>query len=310
MGNLAAIDCGTLSTRLLISTPTADPVVRLMRVTGLGQGVDQARALQPAAIERALSVLREYRGLMDRHGVSAVRMVGTSALRDAANRASFSKAAEEIVGAPLSLLSGQEEAALSFAGATAELNAQDGPWLVADIGGGSTELVVGPEPSGSRSLDLGCVRVTERLLHHDPPTAEELDGAGSWLRSQFRAVEVEVPALRLAHVLVGLAGTVSALASYDQSLELYDRDAVHHYRLSRKAVERALSDLASRPATARAALPGIEPARAPVIVGGALVLETLMSYFGFEECLVSESDILDGLVLSLIRLDRGPTPRN
>ncbi len=310
MGNLAAIDCGTLSTRLLISTPTCNPVVRLMRVTGLGQGVDQARALQPDAIERALSVLREYRGLMDRHGVSAVRMVGTSALRDAANRTSFSTAAEEIIGAPLSLLSGQEEAALSFAGATAELNAQDGPWLVADIGGGSTELVVGPEPSGSRSLDLGCVRVTERFLHHDPPTAEELDGAGSWLRSQYRDVEIEVPALRLAHVLVGLAGTVSALASYDQGLESYDRDAVHHYRLSRKAVERALSDLATRPATARAALPGIEPARAPVIVGGTLVLASLMSYFGFEECLVSESDILDGLVLSLARLDRGTTPRN
>ena len=126
---------------------------------------------------------------------------------------------------------------------------------------------MGPEPSGSRSLDLGCVRVTERFLHHDPPTAEELDGAGSWLRSQYRDVEIEVPALRLAHVLVGLAGTVSALASYDQGLESYDRDAVHHYRLSRKALERALSDLA-RPATARAALPGIEPARAPVIVGG------------------------------------------
>ena len=310
MGNFAAVDCGTLSTRLLISTPTCKPVVRLMRVTGLGQGVDQARALQPDAIERALSVLREYRGLMDRHGVSAVRMVGTSALRDAANRASFSTAAEEIIGAPLSLLSGQEEAALSFAGATAELNAQDGPWLVADIGGGSTELVVGPEPSGSRSLDLGCVRVTERFLHHDPPTAEELDGAGSWLRSQYRDAETEVPALRLAHVLVGLAGTVSALASYDQGLESYDRDAVHHYRLSRKAVERALSDLATRPATARAGLPGIEPARAPVIVGGTLVLASLMSYFGFEECLVSESDILDGLVLSLARLDRGTTPRN
>jgi exopolyphosphatase / guanosine-5'-triphosphate,3'-diphosphate pyrophosphatase len=310
MGNLAAVDCGTLSTRLLISTPRGEAVLRLMRVTGLGQGVDQARVLQPEAVERALSVLREYRGLMDRHGVSAVRMVGTSALRDAANRASFSNPAEEIIGAPLSLLSGQEEAALSFAGATAELDAQDGPWLVADIGGGSTELVVGPEPSGSRSLDLGCVRVTERFLHHDPPTAEELDQAASWLDLQYRDVEVDVPALCLAHALVGLAGTVSALACYDQGLESYDRDAVHHYRLSRKAVERALSDLASRPTAARAALPGIEPARAPVIVGGTLVLASLMSYFGFEECLVSESDILDGLVMSLIGLDRGPTPRN
>ncbi len=310
MGNLAAIDCGTLSTRLLISTPSRQPVVRLMRVTGLGQGVDQARALHPEAVERALSVLREYRGLMDRHGVSAVRMVGTSALRDAANRAAFSNAAEKIIGAPLSLLSGQEEAALSFAGATAELNTQDGPWLVADIGGGSTELIVGPEPSGARSLDLGCVRVTEKFLPTDPPGPEELDRAGSWLRAQFRDVEVQVPSLRSAHVLVGLAGTVSALASYDQGLELYDRAAVHHYQLSRKAVDRALSDLAGRPTASRAALPGIEPARAPVIVGGTLVLATLMAHFGFEECLVSESDILDGLVISLVRLDRGPTSRN
>jgi exopolyphosphatase / guanosine-5'-triphosphate,3'-diphosphate pyrophosphatase len=310
MGNLAAIDCGTLSTRLLISTPSRQPVVRLMRVTGLGQGVDQARALHPEAVERALSVLREYRGLMDRHGVSAVRMVGTSALRDAVNRAAFSNAAEEIIGVPLSLLSGQEEAALSFAGATAELDPQDGPWLVADIGGGSTELIVGPEPSGARSLDLGCVRVTERFLPSDPPGAEELDRAASWLPAQFRGAEAQVPALRSARVLVGLAGTVSALAAYDQGLEAYDRAAVHHYRLSRKAVDQALSDLASRPTAARAALPGIEPARAPVIVGGTLVLATLMAHFGFEECLVSESDILDGLVISLVRLDRGPTSRN
>jgi exopolyphosphatase / guanosine-5'-triphosphate,3'-diphosphate pyrophosphatase len=307
MGNYAAVDCGTLSTRLLISSPEDGPIVRLTRVTGLGEGVDRARAIRSEAAERVLTVLREYRGLMERHNVSAARMVGTSALRDACNRASFSHAAEEVVGTPLLLLSGQEEASLSFLGATAELCGTEGPWLVADIGGGSTELVVGPEPSGARSLDLGCVRVTERFFHHDPPTTNQLATARSWLRAQFSAAEGEVPALRASHALVGLAGTVSALACYDQRLASYDHDAVHHYALSAEAVDRALAALATRPASERAGLPGIEPARAPVIVGGALVLDTLMSHFGFKECLVSESDILDGLVITLVRLDRAPT---
>ena len=310
MGNYAAVDCGTLSTRLLISSPQREPIVRLMRVTGLGQGVDRTRSIRAEAAERTLSVLREYRGLMEAHEVSAARMAGTSALRDAANRASFSRAAEEVVGAPLSLLSGQEEAALSFLGATDELNVADGPWLVADIGGGSTELVVGPDPSGARSLDLGCVRVTERFLHDDPPTNEQLAAAREWLRAQFISAEAEVQGFRSARVLVGLAGTVSALACYDQGLGSYDHDAVHHYQLSSDAVGRALADLASRPASERAGLPGIEAARAPVIVGGTLVLDTLMAHFGFETCLVSESDILDGLIITMIRLDRAPTGRN
>jgi exopolyphosphatase/guanosine-5'-triphosphate,3'-diphosphate pyrophosphatase len=282
-----------------------------MRVTGLGEGVDRTKVIRAEAADRTLSVLREYRGLMEANDVGAVRMAGTSALRDAANRASFSGAAEQVVGAPLSLLSGQEEAATSFLGATAELSAADGPWLVADIGGGSTELVVGPEPggapAGARSLDLGCVRVTERFLHDDPPTNEQLKAARSWLGAQFSSAEAEVQAFRSARVLVGLAGTVSALACYDQGLESYDRDAVHHYQLSRDAVGQALADLASRPASERAGLPGIEPARAPVIVGGTLVLDTLMAHFGFETCLVSESDILDGLIITMVRLDRAPT---
>jgi exopolyphosphatase / guanosine-5'-triphosphate,3'-diphosphate pyrophosphatase len=281
--------------------------VRLSRVTGLGEGVDRSGAIRAEAAERALSVLREYRRLMEGHRVRATRMVGTSALRDAANRESFSSVAEEVIGAPLSLLSGEEEAALSFLGATAELSRASGPWLVSDIGGGSTELVVGPEPAGARSLNLGCVRVTERFFHSDPPTSAQLDAARDWLRAQFTTAEREVPEFRSARRLVGLAGTVSALACYDQGLELYDHEAVHHYELSREAVARALAVLASKPAPERAGWPGIEPARAPVIVGGTLVLDTLMAHFGFETCLVSESDILDGLVITLIRLDRAPT---
>jgi exopolyphosphatase/guanosine-5'-triphosphate,3'-diphosphate pyrophosphatase len=299
-GNLAAIDCGTLSTRLLVSAPDSATLVRLTRITGLGQGVDGAGSLRPEAVERALAVLREYRRVMDDYGVSVVRMVGTSALRDAADRASFSDRAAALVGAPLELLGGEDEGLLSFAGATADLPPDGGPWFVADIGGGSTELAVGPHPVVARSLNLGCVRVTERFLVHDPPAPHEVAAARSWLSSQYVQAEIDVPELRSARDLVGLAGTVAALASYDQGLATYDRQAVHHYVLARGAVERALDQLASQPAAGRAGLPGIEAARAPSIVGGTLILATLMAHFGFEDCLVSESDILDGLVLTLV----------
>jgi len=299
MGNFAAIDCGTLSTRLLISAPTGEPVLRLMRITRLGEGVDRSGLLLPEAIERTLAVLREYQGLLGEHEVQAARMVGTSALRDASNRALFSKPAAELIGTEMELLSGQDEAALSFLGATAELSPECAPWLVADIGGGSTELAVGPRPFGARSIDLGCVRVTERFLQHDPPTGDEIAEAEAWLKAQYHEAEAEVPAFRSAHTFVGLAGTVSALARFDQDLVSYDRKAVHHYVLARQSVERALVDLAARPAAQRAGLPGIEEGRAQLIVGGALVLATLMAHFGFEECLVSESDILDGLVITM-----------
>ncbi len=182
---------------------------------------------------------------------------------------------------------------------------------MADIGGGSTELVVGPEPRGARSLDVGCVRVTERFLHHDPPARAELAAATAWLAEQYQRAEADIPALGRARTLVGLAGTVSALAGYAQGLAVYDRQAVHHYRLSRPAVEQAAADLARVPAARRRDCPGIEAARAPVIVGGTLVLATLMAHFGFDDCLVSESDILDGLAWSLLRSqewDRASAP--
>jgi len=306
--NLAALDCGTLSTRLLVSTPDGAPIVRLSRITRLGEGVDSSGSLQPGAVERVLSVLAEYREVMDQHGAGRARMVGTSAVRDSANRAEFSQRASAIVGAPLELLSGQEEAQLSFLGATSDLAPGTAPWLVVDIGGGSTELVVGPEPSGASALDLGCVRVRERFLAHDPPSPSELAAARSFLTAQYLRAEAEVRGLRQGRTLVGLAGTVSALACFDLALPAYDRKAVHHHRLSRAAVERALGQLAPKEAAERAGLPGIEAARAPFIVAGALVLSTLMAHFGFEQCLVSEADILDGLVLSLIAVSQAATP--
>lgn len=308
MANVAAVDCGTFSTRLLVCGPGGEPLARLMKVTALGEGVDRSRSLAAPAMHRALTALREYRRVMDDHDVQRARMVGTSALRDAGNRDLFCEEAARAIGTELELLSGQDEAALSFSGATRELPAETGPWLVADIGGGSTELVVGPRPAGACSLDLGCVRVTERFLHHDPPAPAELGAATAWLSEQYRRAEADVPGLSGARTLVGLAGTVAALASYDQGLTTYDRAAVHHYRLARHAVERAAHDLAREPAAQRRGRPGIEAARAPVIVGGTLVLATLMTHFGFEDCLVSESDILDGLAWTLLR-PRAPARR-
>ncbi|HYA45716.1 MAG TPA: DUF501 domain-containing protein [Acidimicrobiales bacterium] len=303
-GNVAAIDCGTLSTRLLVCTTKNVVLARLMRITRLGEGVDAAGRLRPEAVERTLAVLRGYREVMDSRGVRRARMVGTSALRDATNRVFFSKAASEIVGTELELLSGAEEAVLSFVGATAELGTAGGPWLVADIGGGSTELAVGVgggrgEPAGVCSLDLGCVRVTERFFRQDPPARQELAKAARWLHDRYDEAELAVPALRTARCLVGLAGSVSALACFEQGLATYAREAVHHFVLSRAAVEAALDRLARLPARLRASQPGVEPERASFIVGGALVLSTLMEHFGLEECLVSESDILDGLARSI-----------
>ncbi len=177
MANFAAVDCGTMSTRLLVSGADGEPLVRLTRITALGEGVDASRTLLPQAVQRTVAVLAEYREVMDRYEVGTARMIGTSALRDASNRESFFRAAEDVIGTSVVLLSGDEEASLSYLGATSELNGVPGHWLVADIGGGSTELVVGRAPLAARSLELGCVRVTERFLHHDPPAPEELAAA-------------------------------------------------------------------------------------------------------------------------------------
>jgi exopolyphosphatase/guanosine-5'-triphosphate,3'-diphosphate pyrophosphatase len=303
-GPVAAIDCGTNSTRLLVAGPGPETIVRLMRITRLGQGVDLDRRLAPDAIGRTLAVLREYREVMAAEGVTRVRMTATSAARDAANREEFFVPASQIVGVRPELLSGDEEGRLSFAGATAELNPADAPWLVADIGGGSTELIAGPGPDGGplalRSLDVGCVRISERFLTSDPPAADDVAAARRFVADLIDSVSRGQPAFSTAVSLVGLAGTVAALAAIDQGLNHYDRGRVHHYRLTALAVEGLLSTLASASIAARRHLAGVEHDRADVIVGGTIVLAELMRHFGFDTCLTSEADILDGLVATLV----------
>jgi exopolyphosphatase/guanosine-5'-triphosphate,3'-diphosphate pyrophosphatase len=297
---VAAVDCGTNSTRLLISDG-ARTIERRMIITRLGQGVDKNKALAPEAIGRVVSALEQYRELMDQHGVEQVRMAATSAARDAANRDEFFDAAERVIGARPELLTGDEEARLSFAGATAELDPFDGPFLVVDIGGGSTELIVGSkEPEAARSLDIGCVRLTEQFLHGDPPRPEELANAVGFVRDDLEELRSQVPMLDAGRRLVGLAGTVSAVAAIEQGLAEYDRDKIHHFTLTKAAAEDVFRTMATERLADRIYNPGLERERADVIVGGCVILVCVMRVFGFQECLVSESDILDGLVASLL----------
>ena len=303
VGPFAALDCGTNSTRLLVAGADGTVLDRQMRVTRLGEGVDATGALTGAAIDRTLGVLVGYRKSIDSLGVTAARLVATSAVRDAANGAAFLAAASDVTGVDAELLSGEEEGRLAYAGATRDLPPAGGDDVVLDIGGGSTELVV--ERDGrlrAVSLHLGCVRLSERYLRHDPPLPAELAAAVSAIGSELDRAVDEVPALgalRDGSRLIGLAGTVSTLAMLDQRLARYERERVHHAVLDLATVARWCEVLAGEPAGARARRAGMDPGREDVIVGGVLVLREVMERFGFDRCLVSEADILDGLVLSL-----------
>jgi exopolyphosphatase/guanosine-5'-triphosphate,3'-diphosphate pyrophosphatase len=287
--------------RLLVSEDGRSTLERLMRITRLGQGVDRNGRLDPDAVDRTVAVLREYRDVMDRFEVDRVRMTATSAARDAANRDDFFAAAEAAVGVRPELLSGEEEGRLSFLGATAELDPADGPFLVFDIGGGSTEFTYGTtESEATLSTDMGCVRITEAWLHGDPPTAVELSQALSIIGIHLDDVVREIPQATEAATYVGLAGTVSTAAAVELGLATYDRDRIHHSRLSKAAVEDVFRTLATEPLAERIHNPGLERERADVIVGGMCVFVGVMRRLGIAECLVSESDILDGLAMSLV----------
>lgn len=293
----AAVDCGTNSTRLLISDGTTQ-LERHMRITRLGAGVDRTGRLDPESIERTLSVMRDYRAMMDRYQVAGIRIAATSASRDASNRDEFFGPATDILGAEPELISGEEEARLSFEGATADL-AEGGRTLVVDIGGGSTEFVVGIDGvEESLSTDMGCVRMTEKYLHGDPPRPEELSNCLAEVTQHLDDVAREVPGAAGAVRFVGLAGTVTTVAAVEIGLAEHDRDALHHFVLTREAAEDVFRTLATEAAEDRRHNPGLDPGRVDVIVGGCCILVGIFRYFGFSECIVSEADILDGLILS------------
>ena len=303
VGALAAVDCGTNSTRLLVAGADGAVLDRQMRVTRLGEGVDATGRLAAGAVSRTLAVLADYRKTMDSLGVAAARLVATSAVRDAANGADFLRAAAETTGVRAELLSGEEEGRLAYAGATDDLPPTAGDDVVLDIGGGSTELVVERAGVlGAVSLHLGCVRLTERYLRHDPPAAPELAAVAAAIGSELDRAVAELPALgtlRPGSRLLGLAGTVSTLAMLDLGLDRYERARVHHAVLDLATVSRWCEVLAAEPSGDRSRRAGMDPGREDVIVGGAIVLREVMRRFGFDRCLVSEADILDGLVLSL-----------
>jgi exopolyphosphatase/guanosine-5'-triphosphate,3'-diphosphate pyrophosphatase len=298
---VAAIDCGTNSIRLLVADVVdgrLTDLAREMRVVRLGQGVDHTGRLAPEAIERTITALRDYASTLRSLGADAVRMVATSASRDAANREDFVHAVVDVLGVEPDVVTGDEDAELSFAGATSGLSADGAPYLDVDIGGGSTEFVLGhTAPAASCSVDVGCVRLTERHLQTDPPTADEIAAAERDIESVLATVEVAVP-VSDARTLVGVAGSVTTVAAIALGLSGYDPQRIHHSRLSRAQARGTTDRLLAMSRAERAAVPSMHPGRVDVIGAGALVLATTMDTWGIPEMLVSEHDILDGIALS------------
>jgi exopolyphosphatase / guanosine-5'-triphosphate,3'-diphosphate pyrophosphatase len=324
---VAAVDCGTNSIRLLIADldterMVATDIARQMKIVRLGEGVDRTGRLADAAIDRTLAALREYADLIRDSKPEAVRMVATSATRDGANSAEFTRRVKEVLGVEPEVVSGDEEAELSFTGATRELTAlprptnpdrptglprptnpdrppgeDGGPFLVTDIGGGSTEFVDG---GANISVNIGCVRITERHLHGDPPTAEEIVAATADIDAALDTVTAVVPVTR-AKTLVGLAGSVTTIAGIALGLDHYDSERIHHSRVSAAQAHEIASQLLAQTRAERAAIGVMHPGRVDVIGAGGLILDRIMTRFGFAEVLVSEHDILDGIAWSLLR---------
>jgi exopolyphosphatase/guanosine-5'-triphosphate,3'-diphosphate pyrophosphatase len=291
----AAIDCGTNSTRLLIAGPDGD-VVRRAVVTGLGRDLGPG-GLHPASVERTLAVLAEFRTELDRHDVSRRRAVATAAARDAPDGAAFVEEAAEVLGVTPRLLTGDEEGQLAFAGAVADLPPAADPYLLVDIGGRSTELVLGAERAEEWvSLPMGSVRYTAEFLRSDPPAPEELSALLSLVGLHLDDVRREHPDMSGDTALVGVAGTITTVAAVEIGLSVYDPEVVHHFVLTRAAVEDVFRTLATEPLADRVHNPGLPRDRADVIVAGCAVLVGIMRYFGHDRLVVSEHDLLDGVL--------------
>ncbi|NUR73956.1 MAG: Ppx/GppA family phosphatase [Hamadaea sp.] len=303
MTRVAAIDCGTNSIRLLIADfdgGRSTDVSRRMEIVRLGQGVDATGRLAPEAIERTRVALSAYKSEIDEAGVTAVRMVATSATRDAANAADFHDMVVATLGREPEVVSGEEEARLSFTGAVRGLTAEP-PFLVVDIGGGSTEFVLG-DGSGARSaisVDIGCVRMTERHLHSDPPELDELAAATADIGKAVDHALTVVPGTQ-ARTLVGLAGSVTTVTAIALGLTSYQPERVHHARVTQEEVALVTAGLAEMTRDQRAGIGVMHPGRVDVIVAGALILRTIMEKTGASSVLASEHDILDGIALSLL----------
>ncbi|MFE6132446.1 exopolyphosphatase [Streptomyces sp. NPDC056437] len=303
MTRVAAVDCGTNSIRLLVAD--ADPATgelvdldRRMTIVRLGQGVDRTGRLAPEALERTFAACREYADVIKEHGAQKVRFVATSASRDAENREDFVRGVLDILGVEPEVITGDQEAEFSFTGATKEL-AGDEERLVVDIGGGSTEFVIGRHTvEAARSVDIGCVRLTERHVRSDPPAAAEVAAIRADIEAALDLAELTVP-LSGAGTLVGLAGSVTTVAGIALGLDAYDSTAIHHARISYEKVAEVTRRLLESTHDERAAIPVMHPGRVDVIAAGALVLLAVMERIGAREVVVSEHDILDGIAWSV-----------
>jgi exopolyphosphatase/guanosine-5'-triphosphate,3'-diphosphate pyrophosphatase len=293
----AAIDIGTNSVRLLINDGHHD-VARHAVITRLGAAVGRTHRLDDDAIERTLAAIEGYQLVLSGNGDPPLRVVATSAARDAVNREVLFEAVEARLGVRPELLSGEAEARLSFLGAVADLDPASGPFLVVDVGGGSTELAMGTrEPEAVCSLEVGAVRLTESELHHDPPQPEELTNAIGLAQDALDdAMRVDIPGAEDFGTLIGVGGTITTLAAIEIGLAVYDRDRAHHFRLEREAVEDVFRTLATEPLADRKANPGLQPERADVIVGGCCIVVALMRRLHARELLVCDADLLDALV--------------
>jgi exopolyphosphatase/guanosine-5'-triphosphate,3'-diphosphate pyrophosphatase len=298
---VAAIDCGTNSVRLLIADVAGGrltDVARRMEIVRLGEGVDRTGRLAPSAIRRTRQALLGYAAEIAELGITRVRMVATSASRDASNAAEFQAMVRGVLGIDPEVISGDEEARLSFTGAVRGLDAEP-PFLVVDIGGGSTEFVTGQSTVGAAlSVDIGCVRMTERHFHHDPPSPAEVAAATADITA---AVDRALTAVdgRSAATLVGLAGSVTTVTALALDLPSYDPDRIHHARVSYEAVAAVTAELLSATTAERRALPVMHPGRADVIGAGALILRTIMERSFMTSVVASEHDILDGIAFGL-----------
>lgn len=308
MTRVAAVDCGTNSIRLLIHDTDTGEVSRRNTIVRLGQGVDETGKFAPEAIERTRVALADYVDEMQREHVTRVRMVATSATRDAANREDFFAMTRDLLGqiqpgAVAEVISGEEEAALSFAGATADIDPARGPFCVIDLGGGSTEFVMETsEGIHAMSTQMGCVRITERFMRSDPPTEEETTTARAYIDERIAEALRVVPFAK-AKLVVGCAGTFTTLSALAQDLKLYDPERIHMSEIPFERIREVTGVLQRKTVEERRANPVVHPGRADVIAAGSLVVEVLIEFLvqivETEQIVISEKDILDGIVAAV-----------
>jgi exopolyphosphatase/guanosine-5'-triphosphate,3'-diphosphate pyrophosphatase len=299
---VAAIDCGTNSIRLLIADIESNKlreVVRDMEIVRLGQGVDQTGEFHPDAIKRTLAAVDKFAAEIARRGVQKIRFCATSATRDATNRELFTDGVRERLGIDVEVITGDEEARLSFIGAIQELDSNLGPFLVVDIGGGSTEFVFGDsEVEAAKSVNIGCVRMSERHFKSDPPETTQIELARSDIQAAIAQAAALVP-ITQAKTLVAVAGTATTVAAAALNLEVYDRYSIHLSHISAASVHKSCEMFMGKNRDERMKLGYMHPGRVDVITAGALVLSEIMKATGAQEFVASESHILDGIALSI-----------